>query len=153
LDAPRNDDHAFTLVELIIVIVIIGIIAAISTSSLIAARVRANEGAVQGALKGVQSAAISYRTVQGSYPVSLAAMGSSYLGGGLESGQANGYLFELRQGSAGESYTCTAVPRSSGLSGVRSFCTDVYSVIYIYNTSNIVADGITCSSGGTILSA
>lgn len=141
----------FTLIELIIVIVVIGIVVSISVSSLLAARVRANEGGAQGALRGLQSAAIAYRTNYGAYPVSLAAMGSSYLGGGLESGQSAGYSFELRQGSGGESYTCTAVPRSSNFTGVRSFCNDAYNVIYSYDSSNITANGVNCPPGGTIL--
>ena len=145
--------RGFTLVELIIVIVIIGIIAAISTSSLLAARVRANEGGAQGALKSLQSSTIAYRTQEGFYPVSLAAMGSSYLGGGLESGQASGYSFELRQGSGGESFTCTAVPRTPNFTGVRSFCSDAYNVIYTYDSSSISADGVNCPPGGVVLTS
>lgn len=145
-------DYGFTLVELIIVIAIIGVVAAISTSSYLAARVNANEGGVKGALKGVQSACISYRTEQGAYPADLATMGSTYLGGGLELGDKSGYLYELRNGSAGESFTITAVPKSANFTGVRSYCTDAYNVIYSYNTATITGNGVSCPPGGTALS-
>ena len=144
--------QGFTLVELIIAIAIIGVVAAISTSSYLAARVNANEGSVKGALKTVQSACISYRTEQAAYPPDLATMGSNYLGGGLETGDKSGYTFELRNGSGGETFTCTAVPRSANFTGVRSYCTDAYNVIYSYNAATITGNGVSCPPGGTALS-
>ena len=143
----------FTLVELIVVITIISIVAAIVASSALATRVQANEGAVRGALKTVQSASISYRSSQGAYATSLAALGSSYVGGGLEGGDKSGYRFELKSGNQGETYTCTAVPKTANFTGVRSYCTDVFNVIYLYdNAPGLAADGSSCPSGGTALS-
>ena len=150
LSLGRED--AFTLVELVIVIAIIGIIAAIVTSSALSARVTANEGSAKGGLKTIQSACISYRGAEGSYAPDLATMGSSYLGGGLETGYSSGYNYELRNGNRGESFTCTAVPRSANFTGVRSYCTDAYNVIYIYNNPVISADGVNCPPGGTPMS-
>ncbi|OGX06245.1 MAG: hypothetical protein A3G87_10065 [Omnitrophica bacterium RIFCSPLOWO2_12_FULL_50_11] len=142
----------FTLIELVVVIVVIGIIVAIASSSFIRARVQANEGAVQGAIKTIQSAAVSYRGANASFPASLSAMGSAYLGGGLEGGVKNGYTFQLVSGNSGESYTVTAVPNNVGFSGTRGFCGDAYNVIYIYgNPSGLTADGANCPSGGTVL--
>ena len=143
--------RGFTLVELVIVIAIIGLVVAISVSSYLAARVQGNEGAAKGALRSVQSACVSYRSDQGAYPTDLATMGASYLGGGLEGGEKSGYLFDLRSGNQGESFTCTAVPKSATFTGVRSYCTDTYNVIYVYNASNIAADGAACPPGGTAL--
>ncbi|MBI3999186.1 MAG: type II secretion system protein [Candidatus Omnitrophica bacterium] len=148
----RKIQAGFTLVELIVVLTIISIVAAIVASSALAARVQANEGAVRGALKTVQSASISYRSSQGAYAVSLAALGSSYLGGGLESGDKSGYRFELKAGNQGETYTCTAVPKTANFTGVRSYCTDVFNAIYLYdNAPGLTADGSSCPPGGTAL--
>ncbi|OGW86348.1 MAG: hypothetical protein A3A81_07695 [Omnitrophica bacterium RIFCSPLOWO2_01_FULL_45_10b] len=141
----------FTLIELIIVIAIIGIVAAIAATSALATRVQANEGAVKGSLKTIQSASVSYRGAQGAYPANLTALGASYLGGGLETGIKSGYNFTLASGNQGETFTCTAAPRSANYTGVRSYCTDVYNVIYMYNTATISADGTACPPNGTPL--
>lgn len=144
--------RAFTLVELMIVLVIIGLIAAISATSALRARVQGNEGAVRGALKSIQSAAISYRTANGVYAVSLAQMGSAYLGGGLETGSKNGYDFTWVQGNSGQSYTVTTAPNAPGFSGNNGFCTNANNVIYIYaNPAGLSSDGSNCPSGGTVL--
>ena len=142
----------FTLIELIVVITIISIVAAIAASSALATRVQANEGAVKGSLKTIQSACVSFRGAQGTYPPDLTALGSNYLGGGLESGIKSGYNFILRSGNDGETFTCAATPRTANFTGVKSYCTDVYNVIYVYNTPNITADGAACPPGGTALS-
>lgn len=150
----RNRTEAgFTLVELIVVITIISIVAAIAASSALATRVQANEGGVRGALKTVQGAVVAYRTTQGAYPDSLATLGSSYLGGGLEGGDKSGYRFELKAGNQGETYTCTAVPKTANFTGIRSYCTDVLNAIYVYdNAPGLTADGAACPPGGTGLS-
>ncbi|MBI4358771.1 MAG: prepilin-type N-terminal cleavage/methylation domain-containing protein [Candidatus Omnitrophica bacterium] len=149
---PEQSLTGFTLVELIVVITIISIVVAVTTSSYLAARVQGNEGAAKGALRSIQSACISYRSTTGAYPTSLAAMGSSYLGGGLESGQKSGYAFDLRNGNGGETFTCTAVPSAANFTGVRSYCTETSNVIYVYNAASITADGNVCPAGGTALS-
>lgn len=143
--------RGFTLVEIMVVMVVIGVIVAISASSFLAARVNANEGAAKGSLKTLQTACIQYRSTQGAYPVDLNALGTSYLGNGLETGDKSGYLFSLQNGNGGESYTCTAVPKSANFTGVKSFCTDAYNVIYSYNASSLSGDGIACPPGGTAL--
>ncbi len=139
----------FTLIELIIVLVIIGLVVAITTSSYLAARVQGNEGGAKGALRSIQSACISYRSTTSAYPTSLTAMGSTYLGGGLEGGEKSGYVFSLTNGNMGETYTATAVPKTATFTGVRSYCTDTTNVIYIYNAATIAADGSACPPGGT----
>ena len=141
----------FTLIELIVVITIIGIVAAIAASSALATRVQANEGAVKGSLKTLQSACVSYRGAQGAYPADLATLGANYLGGGLETGVKSGYNFDLKSGNQGETFTTTAIPKSANFTGVKSYCTDVYNVIYVYNNPNITADGSACPPGGTPL--
>ncbi|MBI4394780.1 MAG: prepilin-type N-terminal cleavage/methylation domain-containing protein [Candidatus Omnitrophica bacterium] len=141
----------FTLIELIIVLVIIGLVVAITTSSYLAARVQGNEGGAKGALRTIQSACVSYRSTTGAYPVSLAAMGSTYLGGGLEGGEKSGYLFSLANANGGETYTATAVPKTANYTGVRSYCTDTANVIYIYDAATIAADGTACPPGGTAI--
>jgi prepilin-type N-terminal cleavage/methylation domain-containing protein len=140
----------FTLIELIIVIAIIAVIASIAASSALRARANANEKAVVGALKTVQSSSISYRTANGAYPASLAQLGAAYLSGGLESGSKHGYTFTMINGNSGETYTATAVPVDANFTGNNSFCTDVYNVIYVYaGGQSLTSDGIACPAGGT----
>lgn len=142
----------FTLIELIVVITIIAIVAAIATSSALATRVQANEGVVKGSMKTIQSTCVSYRSAQGVYPANLTDLGSNYLGGGLETGQKAGYNFELKSGNQGETFTCTATPKTVNFTGVKSYCTDVYSAIYAYNNApSLSADGTSCPAGGTAL--
>ena len=142
--------EAFTLVELVIVIAIIGLIAAIATSSALRSRVQANEGAVKGALKTIESASVSFRGANGRYPNSLAELGSDYLGGGLETGRANGYNFTWTAGPNNQTFTVTASPQDAVFTGNNSFCTSAANVIYIYSQANISADGRDCPAGGTV---
>ena len=146
--AKDIEKKGFTLVELMIVIAIIGLIAAVSVSSMVRARVQANEGGVRQGLKTVQSATVSYRGAMGAYPTSLSQLGSDYLGGGLESGTKSGYNFILVGGSSGESYTLTAVPVNAGFTGTNGFCTDVYNVIYVYtDPTGLSGDGVSSDLG------
>jgi type IV pilus assembly protein PilA len=152
--ARKEAKEGFTLVEIVVVVAVIGLIAAIAGSSMIRAYVNANEGAARAGLKAIQGGAISYRSTIGNYPATLAEMGSSYLSGGLEAGNKNGYNFVLQNGNNGATYTATAVPAATGFTGNSGFCTDAYNAIFIYqNAGDTSADGTACSqTGATVFS-
>jgi prepilin-type N-terminal cleavage/methylation domain-containing protein len=146
-------EDAFTLVELMIVLVVIALLATISSVGALAMRVQANENIAKNSLKAIVGACESYRVTQTGYPVDLASLGAAYLSGGLESGEKAGYVFELKSGNSDQSFTCTAVPKAINYSGVKSFCVDSSNLIYVYeNAPNLSATGNSCSSGGTPLS-
>jgi len=144
--------RGFTFVEIVIVIAIIAILAAVAVSSALRARIKGNEGSAQSSLKSIQAGALTFRTDNGAYPTDLATLGSSYLGGNLASGAHSGYDFTLSQGNSGQTYTASGTPQSAGFTGVRSFCTDVSNVIYIYDGgANPAGDGVTCPPGGSAM--
>ena len=135
----------FTLVEIMIVVAIIALLAAIAIPNLLRARANANEAAAVAALKTVASAAISYRSVNISYPLVLASMASpnatppyidSTLGCTTQPCAKSGYSFAMTGGV--NTFTATAVPQDYQVSGIRSFYLDESGVIY-YTADNVVA--------------
>ena len=149
---PPSGKKGFTLVELMVVLLVISILAAISVVGATSMRVQANENLAKNSLKQVSSSAESYHTAQGTYPTDLATLGNTYLGSGLASGEKAGYNFELKSGNSGETYSCTAVPKSKNYTGVKSYCIDGRNLINVYeNSSNLKGDGEACPSGGTPL--
>lgn len=149
-----NHSQAFTLIELLIVLVVVSVVVAIATMSALAARVQANEGQAKSALKAVASGAEMYRNTQGVYANDLSTMGSDYLPPDIVAGQKAGYSFAFKSGNQGATFTCTAVPVSQYYTGVKSYCISVLNAIYVYdNSPSLAADGDTCPSGGSILSA
>lgn len=62
--------RAFTLVELLVVLVIIGILVALLLPAINAAVVRAQEAAVSSEINGLSTALVSFNTVHGCYPPS-----------------------------------------------------------------------------------
>ena len=75
---PRNRP-AFTLIELLIVVVIIGILAAIAIPKFANTKARANEATMKSDLRNLASSIESYYTDNNnSYPTSLGALGTTY---------------------------------------------------------------------------
>ena len=144
-----TSDKGFTLVELMIVLMIVVLLASISTVGALSMRVQANESTAKSSLKSIATAAENYRVMQFAYPADLATLGVSYLGGGLETGLKGGYTFQLKSANAGETFTCTAAPKSQNYTGVKSYCLDTSNLIYVYdNSPNLTADGSACPTGG-----
>ncbi len=152
-DKNKYSSSGFTLVELMIVLVIIAVVASIATMSGLAARVRANEGGAQAALKTISVGAEMYLNNSSAYPSDLATLGSDYIPSDLVTGKKSGYSFELRTGNSGATFTATAVPISINYTGVKSYCINNLNAIYVYtNAPALSADGTNCPAGGNILS-
>ena len=70
----KNRKSAFTLVEMLIVIVIIGILAAALIPRLMSARGRANDTARKADIQQVGTAFISYQVDNSSFPLSWGSL-------------------------------------------------------------------------------
>jgi len=139
----------FTLVEVMIVLAVVSIVTVVSITHLSQARIQANEARVQSSMRTIQMVTISYRSVNGAFPTSLADLGPDYLGGGLHTGTKGGYNYQLA--ANGAYYNAIAIPGSVGVSGMHGYCTDANNILYVYNDfSALIADGNVCPSTGTV---
>jgi len=116
------------------------IIAAIAIPNLLRARISANEAAAVGALRTINTAAITYysRNEERGYPSELKQMAGSgedeLITQELADGTKNGYGFVYTpQDNDGnqvpDGYFVVATPINPGATGVRSFCSDQSGVI------------------------
>lgn len=143
----RRKQHGFSLIELLIVVAIILIIAAIAIPNLLRSRMSANEGSAAATLRTMNTAAVSYLTVYGGYPPSLASMGPIAIGAsptstaadlidsvlGKDPATKSGYTFvyvPIGSNPVG-AYTITATPLTVGTTGQRGFFTNQSGVIRV----------------------
>ena len=148
-------ERGMTLVELCVVIVIIGILLVVAVSSLLRARVAANETSAIGALKSINTAQIAYSSScgSGSFASSLVILGRK------PAGNSQGYVTEYLAGSASPThggyrfnvglgakaavgpndcnneatitnYYAVAIPTAPGQTGSRAFATSQRAGIY-----------------------
>lgn len=82
--STKNKKRAFTLIEMLIVIVIIGILAAALIPRLSSARGRANDVARKADLAQVAAALVSYQIDHGSFPSGPAQLNNNILKQALE---------------------------------------------------------------------
>jgi general secretion pathway protein G len=70
----RRTRKAFTLLEMMLVVVIIGLLVGVAVLNLTGQSDKARQGATEGSLRTIQNAVISYYTTNGTYPASIAAL-------------------------------------------------------------------------------
>jgi len=152
--------RAFTLIELLIVIAIILIIMGIAIPNLMRSKMTANQAAAVGAMKTINTAAITYSATYGNgYPPNLASLGPPAGGGSaatcdnsnlidsvLATGRRNGYVFTYAGANPLPSpapncsspgfnaYTVNADPEVRGKTGELSYFTDQAGTIH-FNTT------------------
>jgi type IV pilus assembly protein PilA len=161
-----SSDTGFSLVELMVVVMVILVIAAIAIPSLVHARMHANESSAIGSMRAVRTAELLY---QDSYPeegfsdslIKLGPNGSDCTRVGktnscllmdenLASGLKSGYIFDLTgDGSKPTgSYTLTATPESSGVSGRCSFSSDASGQITMKDGNGMGGGAFSVNAGG-----
>jgi len=142
----RNKQKGFSLIELLIVVAIILIIAAIAIPNLLRSKMAANEASAVGSLRTLNTACVTYSTLYGGFPASLAALGGEGTGTAptstaaelidnvLQGGTKAGYNFTFSPGTADAAnnidyYVITANPVNPGTTGLRYFFTDQTGVV------------------------
>jgi prepilin-type N-terminal cleavage/methylation domain-containing protein len=135
----RRLQRGFSLIELLIVIAIILIILSVALPQMSKSRMNAQEMAAIKTLNTINTTEIQYQSQFGKYATAIAQLGPPPSGGGegpeaaglisgnLASGTASGYNFTVTQTPMG--YAVSAMPKTFGSTGRRTFYTDQTGVI------------------------
>jgi prepilin-type N-terminal cleavage/methylation domain-containing protein len=164
-------ETGMTLIELVIVVGVIGVVSAITVPSLLRARITANETAVLGSMRAVNSAQAAYAGAAspGGYAVNFSVLVQPCPGStqgfispdlAVDPAQKSGYSVVLGPGTMGPGpadcngqatsigYYLSAVPITAGLTGHRGFASTSPGVIY-FNPSGIApTEAETLPNGG-----
>jgi type IV pilus assembly protein PilA len=136
----RRGQRGFSLIELLIVIAIILIILSIALPQMSKSRMHAQEMSAVAEMRTINQAVVQYQSQFGQYATALAQLGppatagasesaaaAGLIPGSLASGTASGYNFTVAPTQGG--YSVTAVPKTFGSTGRRTFYSDQTAVI------------------------
>jgi prepilin-type N-terminal cleavage/methylation domain-containing protein len=164
-------ETGLTLIELIIVVGVIGVVSAITVPSVLQARITANETAVLGSMRAVNSAQAAYAGAAspGGYAMSFGVLVQACPGSrqgfispdlAVDPAQKSGYTVALAPGTLGPGpadcngqatsigYYLTAVPLTTGLTGHRGFASTSPGVIYFRSNGTAPTEAETLPNGG-----
>ncbi|MCK5493516.1 MAG: prepilin-type N-terminal cleavage/methylation domain-containing protein [Candidatus Omnitrophica bacterium] len=125
----NRSKHAFTLVEILIVVAIIAMLAALAIPNLLYSRMLSNEAVAQGTLKTIVSSCESFRATDmlRSFPLNLAVLTTAtpaYFSSAVDTvttgTSKNGYFFEYIQIGL-QQFVCSARPATYRSTGIRTF--------------------------------
>ncbi len=135
--------QGFSLIELLIVVAIILIISAIAIPNFLRAKISANEASAVSSIHAVNTAEITYASVNptlgySALLVTLGPAGGAYLDANLANGQKAGYVFTYAPiGTVPyQQYTLNVDPLTRGVTGQRSFYSDQTNVTH-YNQNAV----------------
>lgn len=136
----RVNQRGFSLIELLIVIAIILIILSIALPQMSKSRMHAQEMAGIAQLKTINQAQVQYQSQFGQFATSLAQLGPPASAGAAEGpeaaglipaslagGTASGYVYAIAPAAGG--YALTAVPKTFGSTGRRTFYSDQTGIV------------------------
>lgn len=121
----RQEQHGFTLIELVMVIVILGVLAAVAVPKFVNLKSDAQTSALKGVVGGITSAsAVNYaaRSVSTGYGTTTAALSCSAAATAiLQGGIPNGYQVAATVlGAAGTSTSCLVTQTDGGATGTAT---------------------------------
>ena len=131
--------RGFTLVEIMIVVGILALLATMAISSFLRSRLTTNETVAIRSVRTLSTAIENYRADQTpiTYPsvlTDLSDVTPPYIDSVLASGTKQGYTYSY-ESTAGNSYSLTASPEESGITGSRIFFVDETGVIRLQDIS------------------
>ena len=136
----RARQGGFSLIELLVVISIILIILFFAVPKMASIQANARETGAISTMKTIYAAQIQYQSTFNKFAGSLAQLGppagtggtegpesAGLIAGSLAAGESSGYVFTLT--STAQGYTVSAVPKTFGTTGRRTFYLDQSGVI------------------------
>ena len=139
----------FTFVEIMVVVAIMALLVGIAVPNLLHSRLSANE---QNAISNIQTlsiAAQTYLSVGNTLPTTLAKLSSekyidTILGCSSMPCEKNGYQYSMGGTGTSDSFFLSAVPKTSNITGVRSFCVGSDSTVRVYSSRSTPSNQTAC---------
>lgn len=133
---PRRGQRAFTLIELLTVLVIIAILLAVAVPLLLRSRIAAHESAAVGAMRLLSTSEEQYRVENKRYGTLAEMAAATVVPRDLGQGEKSSYLFDAFADPAtwGAQYYAEGVPEGYKSVGINSFYVDESGVIRFRDT-------------------